>query len=66
MSDILTKDQLSEIVRMQLIYEKNTDVRPFFEIVKDIPSKAAKNINIQYIETSWTDSNCLGPPENFV
>lgn len=46
MSDILTKDQLSEIVRMQLIYEKNTEVRPFFEIVKDIPSKAAKNIGI--------------------
>ena len=46
MIDILTKDQLSEIIKMQLIYEKNTEVRPFLEIVKDIPSKAAKSIGI--------------------
>ena len=46
MCDMLTKDQLSEIIRMQLMYEKNTDVRPFFEIIEDIPSKAAKNFGI--------------------
>ncbi|KAK8896282.1 hypothetical protein M9Y10_014179 [Tritrichomonas musculus] len=46
MNDIITKDQLSEIIKMQLIYEKNTEIRPFFEIVKDIPSRAAKNFGI--------------------
>ncbi|OHS95110.1 hypothetical protein TRFO_38656 [Tritrichomonas foetus] len=45
-SNKLTKDQLSEIVKMQLIYEKNTDVRPVTEMAKDLPFKMIKNVGI--------------------
>lgn len=46
MGELLTKDQLADVIKNQLIYEKNIEVRPVKEIVKEFPFRAAKSIGI--------------------
>jgi hypothetical protein len=42
----LTKEQLEHVIKMQLLYERNSDIRHVSEIVSEIPGKAAKSIAI--------------------
>lgn len=39
----LTKEQMDRVIKMQLLYEKNCDIRPYKEIICDIPKKAVKS-----------------------
>ena len=40
----LTKEQMDRVIKMQLLYEKNYDIRPYTEIAVDIPPMAAKSM----------------------
>jgi hypothetical protein len=43
---VLTKDQLSHVLKMQLYYEKNYDIRPYSEIAKEFPLRLAKSVSL--------------------
>ena len=46
MANPISVNQLEKIVKNQLMYEKNYEIREISEFIKEIPFKAIKNIGI--------------------
>ena len=42
----LTKKDIEELVKMQLLYDKNIEIRPYGEIAKEFPLRAIKSIGL--------------------
>jgi hypothetical protein len=43
---LLTKEELSHVLKMQLYYEKNRDVRSYIEIARDFPLRLSKSVGL--------------------
>ncbi|KAH0787890.1 hypothetical protein GPJ56_008239 [Histomonas meleagridis] len=42
----LTKKDIDELIKMQLLYDKNMEIRPIKEVAKDFPIRAIKSIGL--------------------